>query len=128
MLRRHSTLAQAAYLDLVASLKDEAVAELRGTPTRVARNGPARSANGGNRRSACGPGLVELIASRSAESAEGEPDPVDRFADFMHRAGVKTELMGRDDCRSDRACVPCRRQSQLRPPPLPGRQLLRSLA
>ena len=38
MIRRHSTLAHAAYLDLVASLKDEAVAELRGTPTRVARN------------------------------------------------------------------------------------------
>lgn len=38
MIRRHSTLAHAAYLDLVTSLKDEAVAELRGTPTRVARN------------------------------------------------------------------------------------------
>jgi hypothetical protein len=38
MTRRHSSIAHAAYADLVASLKDEAVAELRGTPTRVARN------------------------------------------------------------------------------------------
>ena len=39
MIRRHSPIAHAAYFDLVASLKDEAVAELRGTPTRVVRNG-----------------------------------------------------------------------------------------
>jgi hypothetical protein len=39
MLRRHSAIAHAAYADLVASLKDEAVADLRGTPTRVERNG-----------------------------------------------------------------------------------------
>ena len=39
MVRRHSSLAHAAYFDLLASLKDEAVAELRGTPTRVERNG-----------------------------------------------------------------------------------------
>ena len=39
MIRRHSPIAHAAYADLVASLKDEAVADLRGTPTRVARNG-----------------------------------------------------------------------------------------
>ena len=39
MIRRHSPIAHAAYSDLVASLKDEAVAELRGTPTRVERNG-----------------------------------------------------------------------------------------
>jgi hypothetical protein len=39
MIRRHSSLAHAAYFDLLSSLKDEAVAELRGTPTRVERNG-----------------------------------------------------------------------------------------
>ncbi len=38
MIRRHSAIAHAAYADLLASLKDEAVAELRGTPTRVERN------------------------------------------------------------------------------------------
>jgi hypothetical protein len=38
MIRRHSPIAHAAYFDLLASLKDEAVAELRGTPTRVERN------------------------------------------------------------------------------------------
>jgi hypothetical protein len=39
-LRRHvsSSLAHAGYLDLLASLKDKAAAELRGTPTRVERN------------------------------------------------------------------------------------------
>jgi hypothetical protein len=37
MFRRHSAIAHAAYFDLRASLKDEAVAELRGTPTRVER-------------------------------------------------------------------------------------------
>ena len=39
MIRRHSSIAHAAYADLLAWLKDEAVAELRGTPTRVERNG-----------------------------------------------------------------------------------------
>ena len=39
MLRRHSVIAHAAYFDLLASLKDEAVADLRGTPTRVERKG-----------------------------------------------------------------------------------------
>lgn len=38
MIRRHPAIAHAAYLDLLASLKDEAVADLRGTPTRVERN------------------------------------------------------------------------------------------
>ena len=38
MIRRHSPIAHAAYFDLLASLKDEAVADLRGTPTRVERN------------------------------------------------------------------------------------------
>ena len=39
MLRRHSPIAHAAYAELVTSLLDESVAELRGTPTRVERNG-----------------------------------------------------------------------------------------
>jgi hypothetical protein len=39
MNRRHSPIAHAAYFDLLASLKDEAVADLRGTPTRVERKG-----------------------------------------------------------------------------------------
>jgi hypothetical protein len=39
MLRRHSAIAHAAYFDLLASFKDEAVADLRGTPTRVERKG-----------------------------------------------------------------------------------------
>ena len=39
MIRRHSALAHAAYFDLLASLNDEAVADLRGTPTRVERKG-----------------------------------------------------------------------------------------
>lgn len=38
-IARHSPLAHAAYHDLLASLRDEAVAEIRGTPTRVDRNG-----------------------------------------------------------------------------------------
>ena len=38
MIRRHSAIAHAAYFNLLASLKDEAVAEMRGTPTRVERN------------------------------------------------------------------------------------------
>lgn len=37
--RRHSPLAHAAWQDLLASLEDEAVSELRGTPTRLIRNG-----------------------------------------------------------------------------------------
>jgi hypothetical protein len=37
MIRRHCSLAHAAYFDLLASLKDQTVAELRGTPTRVER-------------------------------------------------------------------------------------------
>jgi len=36
---RHSTIAHAAYHDLLASLKDEAVSDLKGTPTKVSRNG-----------------------------------------------------------------------------------------
>jgi hypothetical protein len=39
MIRRHSAIAHAAYADLVASLKDEAVADLRGVATRVERHG-----------------------------------------------------------------------------------------
>lgn len=39
MISRHSTLAHAAYHDLLHALKDEAVSDLRGTPTRVQRNG-----------------------------------------------------------------------------------------
>ena len=37
--RRHSTVAHAAWHDLLRSLQDEAVSDLRGTPTRVERNG-----------------------------------------------------------------------------------------
>ena len=36
---RHSPIAHAAYHDLLASLKDEAVSSLRGTPTKVQRGG-----------------------------------------------------------------------------------------
>jgi hypothetical protein len=39
MLDRHSATAHAAYHDLHRSLLDEAVSEIRGTPTRVERNG-----------------------------------------------------------------------------------------
>jgi hypothetical protein len=39
MIPRHSPIAHAAYFDLLASLKDETVADLRGTPTRVERKG-----------------------------------------------------------------------------------------
>ncbi|MQT14665.1 nucleotidyltransferase family protein [Segnochrobactrum spirostomi] len=39
MIARHSTLAHAAYHDLLRSLQDEAVSDLRGTPTRVERRG-----------------------------------------------------------------------------------------
>ncbi|WP_300042675.1 GSU2403 family nucleotidyltransferase fold protein [uncultured Paracoccus sp.] len=35
----HSPIAHAAYHDLLRSLRDEAVTDLRGTPTRVTRNG-----------------------------------------------------------------------------------------
>lgn len=41
MLRRHSLLANSAYLDLLRSVQDDAVATLRGTPTRELRNGRA---------------------------------------------------------------------------------------
>ena len=37
--RRHSVTAHAAYHDLLHSLRDESVANIRGTPTRVTRNG-----------------------------------------------------------------------------------------
>lgn len=39
MITRHSTTAHAAYHDLLRSLLDEAVSNIRGTPTRVERNG-----------------------------------------------------------------------------------------
>ena len=39
MISRHSTTAHAAYHDLLRSLMDEAVSDIRGTPTRVDRNG-----------------------------------------------------------------------------------------
>lgn len=39
MILRHSPVAHAAYHDLLGSLRDEAVAEIRGTPTRVERKG-----------------------------------------------------------------------------------------
>jgi hypothetical protein len=37
--RRHSPIAHAAWHDLLRSLQDDAVSDLRGTPTRVERNG-----------------------------------------------------------------------------------------
>lgn len=39
MFQRHSAIAHAAYHDLLRSLQDDAVSDMRGTPTRVARNG-----------------------------------------------------------------------------------------
>ncbi len=39
MIRRHSSIAHAAYHDLLRSLQDEAVSALRGTPTKVTRGG-----------------------------------------------------------------------------------------
>lgn len=36
-IARHSTIAHAAYLDLIRSLEDEVVSDIRGTPTRVQR-------------------------------------------------------------------------------------------
>lgn len=39
MIDRHSTTAHAAYLDLLRSLQDEQISNIRGTPTRVARGG-----------------------------------------------------------------------------------------
>lgn len=41
MIDRHSTTGHAAFHDLLRSLKDDAVSDLRGTPTRVERNGKA---------------------------------------------------------------------------------------
>jgi hypothetical protein len=41
MIRRHSPVSHSAYHDLLGSLRDEALAEIRGTPTRVERNGRA---------------------------------------------------------------------------------------
>lgn len=41
MIERHSLTAHTAYYDLLRSLKDEAVSDIRGTPTRVERNGKA---------------------------------------------------------------------------------------
>ncbi|WP_282602693.1 GSU2403 family nucleotidyltransferase fold protein [Paracoccus sp. PARArs4] len=38
-LKPHSAIAHAAYHDLLRSLREEAVGDLRGTPTRVERNG-----------------------------------------------------------------------------------------
>lgn len=37
VIARHSTIAHAAYLDLIRSLEDEVVSDIRGTPTRVQR-------------------------------------------------------------------------------------------
>lgn len=39
MTNRHSAIAHAAYHDLLRSLKDEAIMEVRGTPTKVQRGG-----------------------------------------------------------------------------------------
>ena len=39
MIPRHSPIAHSAYHDLLSSLRDEVVAEIRGTPTRVERKG-----------------------------------------------------------------------------------------
>lgn len=39
MFKRHSSVAHAAYHDLLRSLQDDAVSDIRGTPTRVERNG-----------------------------------------------------------------------------------------
>ncbi|MGV3553445.1 nucleotidyltransferase family protein [Rhizobium sp.] len=39
MTKHHSPLAHSAYHDLLASLRDEAVSDIRGTPTRTERNG-----------------------------------------------------------------------------------------
>lgn len=39
MTKRHSAIAHAAYHDLLRSLKDEAIMEVRGTPTKVQRGG-----------------------------------------------------------------------------------------
>ena len=39
MIAHHSPLAHSAYHDLLASLRDETVAEIRGTPTRIERKG-----------------------------------------------------------------------------------------
>lgn len=39
MIQRHSPTGHAAYHDLLRSLKDDAVSDIRGTPTRVDRNG-----------------------------------------------------------------------------------------
>ncbi len=39
MFDRHSSVAHAAYHDLMRSLQDDAVSDIRGTPTRVERNG-----------------------------------------------------------------------------------------
>ena len=39
MVSHHSAIAHAAYHDLLRSLRDEAVGDLRGTATRVTRNG-----------------------------------------------------------------------------------------
>lgn len=39
MIDRHSFIAHSAYLDLLRSLQDEAIPNLRGTPTRLERNG-----------------------------------------------------------------------------------------
>lgn len=41
MMVRHSTIAHAAYHDLLTSLREEAIAEIRGTPTRLERGGRA---------------------------------------------------------------------------------------
>lgn len=39
MFKRHSSVAHAAYHDLLRSLQDDAVSDIRGAPTRVERNG-----------------------------------------------------------------------------------------
>lgn len=41
MITRHSPIVHAAYHDLLSSLRDEAIAEIRGAPGRVERNGRA---------------------------------------------------------------------------------------
>ncbi|MEO1638620.1 MAG: GSU2403 family nucleotidyltransferase fold protein [Pseudomonadota bacterium] len=41
MIKRHSTTAHAAYHDLLSSLHDEVLMEIRGTPTKVTRNAKA---------------------------------------------------------------------------------------
>lgn len=87
MIHRHSLIAHSAYIDLLRSLKDDAVSDIRGTPTRELRNGRAYWYD------------VHRVGTsvRKAYIGEDTPDLADRL---MHYRALAEERQARSAARS----------------------------